>query len=288
MLADQGGNRVGVVAAADGSFDGIQGSRQRALTSPTEYAGQACVAVQASAVPGLTPTQNARLVDEWCDFFSAGPTGIRDLSFPMRMPKRLFAALASQTQLRRLAVLTGIYDDLCPLAAMTELWELELESATSVTSLEPVRHLARLESLRIGGLHRLRDYSPVADITGLRQLELGFAYGQTYADSYEFVRDLGSLRMARLCLIPAGLRYEPLLALTHVEDLAVYVGARNQRKMTPTLIDLEWALPGIQRCKADIVARRTYEWRRGERIGHWISDDEGTATLVRYDPPSLD
>lgn len=88
----------------------------------------------------------------------------------MRMPKRLFDALTSQTHLRRLAVQWGVYDDRSALTNMRHLVELELDSVTSVTTLEPLRVLSSLETLEIGGAWRVQDYSPIGDLVGLRQL----------------------------------------------------------------------------------------------------------------------
>lgn len=233
---------------------------------------------------GFTDRQQARLLDDWSEFFAAGPTDIWDLAFPMRMPKRLFNSLATQTQLRRLAVSWGVYDDLTVLAGMSELLELELESATSVTTLEPLRPLTQLESLQVGGAWRVHDYSAVGALTNLRQLKLGGgAEKRQHADSYEFLLNLRHLARLDLSLVPDQLDYSPLLGMTWVEEMDLWTLESHRKRMTPSMIDLEWALPGLQRRRSDVHAGRSYEWERGVRVGEHRLDDERAWYFHRYD-----
>lgn len=254
------------------------------LDRPEQYAGQSTVEISVSHMSGVTPRQQARIVDDWCRFFSEGPTDIWDLEFPGRMPKRLFDSLATQTQLRRLAVAWGVYDDLGVIAGMTELLELELESATSITTLEPLRALEKLETLEVGGAGRVRDFPVVGDLVTLRQLSLSGGDGKCEpVESLAFLTNLRELRRLSLALIPEDLDFAPLLELTWVEDMNVWTLEKHRRRMTPSMVDLEWALPGLQRRRVDTLARRTYAWRRGERIGDYRSAVDGEIYLHRYD-----
>lgn len=259
------------------------------LERPEQYRGQTSVAVRASQVADLTAYQQARLLDSWSDFFAAGPTGIWDLSFPMRMPKRLFESLASQTQLRSLAVRWGVFDDLSALQGMTNLVELELESATSVTTLEPLRALGKLETLELGGTWRVQDYAVIGSLTTLRQLGLGGgSEKRQHVQSLEFLPLLRNLRKLDLALIPADLDYSPLLAMTWVEDVSIWTLETHRKRMTPSMIDLEWALPGLQRRRSDLDAGRNYIWHRGERVGEHRVNDEGHWYAHRYDIAATD
>lgn len=254
------------------------------LTRPEEYAGQTTVAIGASQMDGLTGRQQARLLDDWSEFFATGPTDIWDLAFPMRMPKRLFDSLATQTQLRRLAVSWGVYDDLTALVGMGELLELELESATSVTTLEPLRALTRLESLDIGGAWRVHDYSAIGALTNLRQLSLGGgSEKRQHVASLEFLVDLRQLARLQLSLVPDRLDYSPILAMTWVEEMDLWTLETHRKRMAPSMIDLEWALPGLQRRRSDVHAGRSYEWERGARVGEHRMNDDGEWNFHRYD-----
>jgi hypothetical protein len=55
-------------------------------------------------------------VDEWVDLLGT-PTELTELEFTTRTPKRLFAALAGQSQLESLKVKWGDYADLRPIGA---------------------------------------------------------------------------------------------------------------------------------------------------------------------------
>jgi hypothetical protein len=254
------------------------------LQRPEDYAGQTTVSIAASQIPGLTAHQQAKLLDSWCEFFDSGVTDIWDLTFEMRMPKRIFNALATQTQLRRLAVSWGVFDDLRPLEGMRNLVELELDSATSLTTLEPLRNLESLETLELGGAWRVHDYSPVGSLTRLRQLRLGGGSDKRqHVDSLRFLPNLRRLRQLTLSLIPDGLDYTPVLEMVWVEDILIWNLESHRKRMTPSMADLEWALPGMQRRRADVDAHRSYIWQRGERIGEHRMDARGEWYIHRYD-----
>jgi hypothetical protein len=133
----------------------IEGPR---ITTVDEYDGSPAVRISATQLgTEYTATQARKIVDGWCDFFAAGPTPIVILGFTSRTPKRLFASLQGQTQLTRLAVKWGDYDDLAPVAQMPNLQELFLGGASSVRTLAPLARLRRLESLVIEDLRYVRD-----------------------------------------------------------------------------------------------------------------------------------
>ena len=98
------------------------------------------------------------MVADWTDFFSSGRSAIRDLEFVTRTPKRLFASLQGQTQLRRLAIKWGDYED------------LSLRRASRVPIVRALADLIALERLEIEGLSRARDMTPWARWSASRHL----------------------------------------------------------------------------------------------------------------------
>ncbi len=245
------------------------------LASPHSYRGENTVLL-APAHSADRPRDVSERLGEWCDFFAQGPSEILDLTIIGRTPQRLFDALSTQVQLRRLRIHQGPFDDLARLDGLNQLVELALESATSIRSLEPLRSHPQLVSLELGNARLIRDYSPLTHLTGLRQLSLG---SPTRAASLDFVRSLTELRHLIWNLVPEDLDYSPLLALTWVEDMHV----STLRGSRPHLVDLEWALPGIQRRKADRVRGVAYAWQDGERIGDYRDTPDGRSGLYRYD-----
>lgn len=196
------------------------------VTRVADYEGQAAVRVRATQLgTDYTDAQARRVVKEWEEFFSAGPSPIRELEFVSRTPKRLFEALRSQTQLRSLNVKWGDYADLTTLSGMTRLRTLRLRGASAVEDLQPLAALVEVGELQIEGLRRVRDLSPVASMTGVTALELGGNWMTprvVHVESFAFLRRMPQLRKLLLHSIAADdLDYSPLLDLPNLTSLGV-------------------------------------------------------------------
>jgi hypothetical protein len=169
------------------------------ITTVAEYAGQAAIRVSATQLGVAYSRADAkRIVAEWCQFFSSpSPSPILELHFTSRTPKRLFEALAGQSQLRRLRVKWGDYDELDALADMVNLTDLTLGGASSVRSLDPLARLRRLERLHIESLRYVRDLSPLRHLTSVTDLEVGGDWRSpriAHVDSIAFLADMPQLR----------------------------------------------------------------------------------------------
>lgn len=180
------------------------------LTEASEYAGQSTVQVACTQLDsGYTPAQARRVVAEWAELLSGEQTVIRDLQFVTRTPKRLFAALSGQVQLRRLVVKWGDYDDLSSLQGLRGLECLELRGASAVTDVGPLAALDQLKALAVEGFHRLDDLTPLGQLNQLTDLELGgnwMAPRNAHIGSIVFLRDLGSWKSSSFT--PSLLRTE--------------------------------------------------------------------------------
>lgn len=225
------------------------GVRHRPSTPPTlteasEYAGQETVRVSCTQLgPSYSPGQARRILEGWVDLLSGGPTAITDLQFVSRTPKRLFAALGGQPQLRRLVVKWGDYHDLTVLEPMTQLRHLELRGASAVTDLRALAHLARLETLSVEGFDRIADTSPLARLTHLADLELGGKWAAKHnghINSIDFISALEALTTLLLhTVVVDDLDYTPLLALPRLRSVRVMA----VRGMRPTHEELKSRLP---------------------------------------------
>lgn len=207
-----------------------------------EYDGAPVVAIAATQL-GLPAAQAARVLDDWIEFFSAGTSGIAELEFRSRTPARLFAALAAQTQLRRLELKWGDYADLSVLSGMTQLDTLMLGGAVGVTSLAPLTALGSLRRLVLTGTRRVADYAPLGRMSWLRELIVvdDFTGPRLHARSVEFVRGMTGLTSLRWSPIVDSADYSPFLALTNVDDLWITAS----RGMSPRMDELEAALPAL-------------------------------------------
>jgi hypothetical protein len=214
------------------------------LTEVREYSGEEALAISCTQLgTRYSATQAKKIVSDWADFFAAGPTPIRDLQFTTRTPRRLFASLRGQTQLRRLSVKWGDYDDLSVLTGCSALRELTLRGASSVTSVQALEGLTGLRSLEIEGLKRARDMSGLGQLTNLTRLELGGDWKSpriAHVDSIGFLRNLMELEGLLLhTIIADDLDYSPLLDLPRLRAVRVM----KARGMTPSFEHLRSVLP---------------------------------------------
>jgi hypothetical protein len=214
------------------------------ITEVAEYRGQSAVRVAATQLGSkYSPSQARRVVAEWVDFLAAGPTQILDLHFVSRTPKRLFEALRGQTQLQRLRVKWGDYEDLGVVAGMTELRYLVLGGASSVESLQPLAQLTRVETLDIESLRNVHDLTPIGSMTTVTSLSVGGNWMSpriAHVDSIAFIRGMPQLRSVVLhTLIVDDHDYSPLLALPNLES----VGFMKTRGMRPSFEVLKANLP---------------------------------------------
>lgn len=214
------------------------------VTRVAEYEGQAAVRVKATQLgTDYTDTQARRVVKEWEEFFSAGPSPIRELEFVSRTPKRLFDALSGQTQLRTLNVKWGDYADLRPLTEMTHLHTLRLRGASAVQDLEALAGLVSVQDLQIEGLRRVRDLAPVGSMAGVTALELGGNWMTpkvVHVESIGFLRKMPRLRRLLLHTIVADdLDYSAILDLPDLTSVRVM----ETRGMRPSLAVLRAQTP---------------------------------------------
>lgn len=216
------------------------------LTEASEYAGQAAIHVACTQLgSSYTPTQARRAVAEWVDLLSGEPTAITDLQFLTRTPKRLFNALSGQTQLRRLVVKWGDYDDLTPLEGLQELRLLELGGASAVSQVGPLAALDKLRTLVLEGFRRIDDTMPLGHLVKLTDLELGgdwMSPRNAHVSSIGFLRELNQLEKVLLHTIVVEDRdYSPLLSLSRLK----WVRAMATKGMEPSIDHLKRTLPWV-------------------------------------------
>jgi hypothetical protein len=217
------------------------------ITTVAEWDGRPEVWVSATQLgAAYTATDARRIVAEWCEFFSAGPSAITHLAFTSRTPKRLFESLRGQTQLESLEVKWGDYAELEPLVGMRTLRELRLGGASSVVSLEPLRELTGLRALLVESLRHVRDLSPLGALRQLVDLEVGGDWTSprvVHVDSIAFLRELPGLeRLVLHTMIVDDLDYTPLLGLPNLTEVRV----KRARGMRPTHDELCAAIPALE------------------------------------------
>ncbi len=223
-------------------WDGAREAQR--MTTVSEYGGETRIAVSATQLSAdFTTAAAARIVRDWVDFFAAGPTAIRELRFLSRTPKRLFEALGAQTQLQRLFVKWGDYEDLSVLTGMQELETLHLGGASKVADVAPLGSLSALTGLEIDSLKRVHDLSALGALPRLRRLTLGGAWASfrnAHIDSIAWLPQLRDLEHLLLhTVIVDDLDYTPLLHLPRLNAVRVM----EVRGMRPSFAELRQHLP---------------------------------------------
>lgn len=199
-----------------------------------------------------------QIVDEWVDFFASGPSPITSLRFDSRTPRRLFEALASQSQLVSLDVKWGDYQDLSVLTTMTNLRDLRIAGASGVRDLQGLAGLPHVTSLILEGLIGRIDASPVGEMSSLIDLTLGgdwMNFRNVRVESIGFLAHMSRLERVLLhSLIVHDLNYRPLLSLPNLRSCRVM----EVRGMDPPHDQLRRALRvrGWRRMVGGIPARR--------------------------------
>ncbi len=216
----------------------------RPITRVSEYLGEARVTVAATQLDGeCSATEARRVVAEWVDYFSAGPSPIQELTFVTRTPKRLFEALRGQPQLKSLQLKWGDYEDLSALEGMEELRTLVLAGASSVRTLAPLASLQKVETLSVDSLRHAHDLSPIGLMTGVTSLDLGgdwMSSRMAHVASISFLRKMPQLRRLLLhTIIVDDLDYTPILAVPALEAVRVMAA----RGMRPRYEELKAAVP---------------------------------------------
>ncbi len=216
----------------------------RPITRVSEYVGEARVILAATQLDGeCSATEARRVVAEWVDYFSAGPSPIQELTFVTRTPKRLFEALRGQPQLKSLQLKWGDYEDLSALEGMQELRTLVLAGASSVRTLAPLASLQKVETLSVDSLRHAHDLSPIGLMGRVTSLDLGGDWMSSriaQVESISFLRKMPQLRRLLLhTIIVDDLDYTPILAVPALEAVRVMAA----RGMRPSYEELKAAVP---------------------------------------------
>ncbi|MFE5411113.1 hypothetical protein [Microbacterium sp. NPDC056569] len=229
--------------------------------------------------------QRRQVLKEWIDFF-AEPTPIEHLTLWCRVNDELLRALRPQTQLKTLTLQWGPYTDLDVFSSFQELEQLDLGGASAITDIEPLTKLSALTHLHVENARKLRDYSPLGKLTSLRFLAVdrGVTGSRGDAESLEFVRALHSLEAFYWDPRVRSADFSPLLTLTHATEISV----TPMRGQTPSMADLEWALPGMQAYTKRRAEQQITLFRDGEFAGMLRRNVVGDLEMVPAKEIDLD
>lgn len=218
----------------------------RTITRVSEYGGEPAVSLAATQLGSAYSANEAKkVVTEWVQFFSSGPSPIEELRLVTRTPQRLFNSLQQQSQLKLLAIKWGDYDDLSVLDDMQQLRSLRLAGASSVHDLGPLSRLQQVQKLLVESLRLADDLAPIGAMQQVHDLEVGGNWMSprvAHVRSLSFLRQMPQLRRLILhTVIVDELDYSPILGLPNLEAVRV-MKARGMRPAYEELIaSTPWA-----------------------------------------------
>ena len=121
---------------------------------------------------------------------------------------------------------------------MSRLNDLRLGGASSVRNLTPLAELSGVRKLQIESLRHARDLSPIGRMRSVVDLELGGSWmtpRNVHVHSLAFLRDMPQLRRLLLhTMIVDDLDYGPVLDLPNLESVSVM----RTRGMRPPIEEL--------------------------------------------------
>ncbi|WP_380159616.1 hypothetical protein [Kineococcus sp. R86509] len=210
------------------------------ITRLSDYSGERLVRLAATQLGNAYSASAARkVVTEWVEYFSSGPSPIEELHLVTRTPRRLFTALQGQSQLTGLRIKWGDYEELGILSDMHDLKELRLGGASKVTDLGPLSELQRVERLLIESLRLADDLAPLGAMRSVVDLELGgnwISSRVAHFKSASFLRNIPQLqRLVFHTMAIDDLDYTPILELPHLQSVRV-MKARGMRPAHERLI----------------------------------------------------
>lgn len=276
------GNLAGMMSVPRGFHTLPSGFARRVV----DYAGETSIGVPVDpGTSGVSPRQRRQTLDEWARFFSE-PTRITDLYLTNRVTDAHLQLIENQTGMQRLRLKWGPYTDLTSLERMSQLHSLYLGGASALTDLSPLAALPALTHLVLENSRRVHDYSPLANVPALEHLSVhpGMTGSRSTANSLEFLRSLPHLREFFWDPRVDSLDYRPMLSLTS----ATAIGVRGEKGMRPTLLDLEWALPGMRESMKRRDEQRIPLIVDGTQVGDLTTDIAGHRIIAPPAPPDTD
>lgn len=203
----------------------------KSIVEVSEYNGENILTINCTQLgDSFTPQyktkkEKSRVLQEWCDFLLNNTMAFTELSFGTKMPQKLFDAVCSQQNLRKLYIKWGIYPDISKIVNLSKLEYLHIGSGASVQSIEPVTHLKKLIVLSVENFQKIDDYGLLASLGKLESLSVeGDGLGPQYihVKSLDFLHGMNQLRFFRFQTARLKSKdYTPILSLENIGHLTL-------------------------------------------------------------------
>lgn len=125
-----------------------------------------------------------------------------------------YTAISRMTALESLYIRSDILKEISFLSGLPRLTSLELED-TVIISLEPLKSIQGLQCLHLSGNDRLKDYSPVSELSGLQDLQI-------YKQTSDPDPDISTLKELKKLEISGFMSVSSLSGLTNLQELSIH------------------------------------------------------------------
>lgn len=167
----------------------------------------------------LKPADQKKLLQRWCALL---PTlrGVKILWIQSRCPQELFEAACAMPDLEGLYIKWGALKDCLPIRQLQGLRYLHIGGSPSLTGLDALAELKKLEWLELANIRAIEDLSFITHLAPLRGLMLagdGNSIKYLYPASFAPLTSQPSLEW--LCMTTLGVRDESLRPLAQLPRL---------------------------------------------------------------------
>jgi hypothetical protein len=188
------------------------------ISNPEDYAGGELLSCTPTQISNCTPYQQKKITRRWCEAIPRFES-VRVIWFHCRVTQDLFDAACSLPKIEAIYIKWSGIKSLRKAADCRHLRHLHVGSSTQVESIEPLARMTNLLTLSLESLKRIQDYSPLEPLVDLQGLSIdGSMWTTQKIKDLEFVKPLKELRF--LTLINTRLidkSFDPILNLANLE-----------------------------------------------------------------------
>lgn len=190
----------------------LSGQNPAAICHPQEYAGSDVVNI-ACTQTGLQPRQQRNLVDAWCSLLPELP--VKTILFSSKVNQDLFEAAAANSKLEALFLKWSSVASIAALTGHPALTALYVGSSPSLTGLERLATIPRLQYLFLEGVRESADLAFAGQLPKLVEFGLSGGSRPLRVESFKPLQALERLAILWLVRVrPLSGGLEPLHRLS--------------------------------------------------------------------------
>ena len=215
------------------------GQNPAPIRHPDEYTGSDVVNV-ACTQTGLSPREQRNLVDAWCSLLPELP--LKTVLFCSKVSQKLFEAAVANPKLEALSLKWSSVESIGALAEHPALTALYVGDSPSLTGLDHLSSLPKLQHLFVQGVRDAADLTFAGKLLNLVEFGLSGGSKPLRVDSLEPLQALHSLAILWLVRVrPVSGGLEPLHRLARLRSFRTSLNLQSDE-----VVALRNAVPALQ------------------------------------------